>query len=49
MEDRLIKHKSTILSKTYTEEELHMDDIDQSEDKMNCNICDKEFPKLAIS
>ena len=33
-EDRLIKHKSMILSKTYTEEELYVDDIDQSEDDM---------------
>ena len=34
---------------TYTEEELYVDDIDQSEDHMNCNICEKEFPRLAIS
>ena len=39
MEDRLIKHKSMILSKTYTEEELSVDDIIQSEDNMKCNIC----------
>ena len=41
MEDRLIKHKE--------EEELYVDDIDQSEDNMKCNICEKEFPRLAIS
>ena len=39
MEDRLIKHKNMILSKTYTEEELYVDDVDQSEDNMKCNIC----------
>ena len=33
-----------ILSKTYTEEELYVDDIDQSEDDMKCNICEQEFP-----
>ena len=49
MEDRLIKHKSMILSKTYTEEELYVNDIDQSEDDMKCNICEKEFTRLAIS
>ena len=49
MEDRLKKHNSMILSKTYTEEELYLDDIDQSEDNMKCNICEKEFPRLAIS
>ena len=48
-EDRLIKHKSMILSKTYTEEELYVDDIDQSGDNIKCNICEKEFPRLAIS
>ena len=32
-----------ILSKTYTEEELYVDDIVQSEDDMKCNICEKEF------
>ena len=48
-EDRLIKHKSMIHSKTYTEEELYIDDIDQPEDDMKCNICEKEFPRLAIS
>ena len=47
--DRLIKHKSIIHSKTYTEEELYVDDIDQPEDDMKCNICEKEFPRLAIS
>ena len=46
--DRLIKHKSMIHSKTYTEEEIYVDDIDQPEDDMNCNICDKEFSRLAI-
>ena len=49
MEDRLIKQKNMILSKTYTEEQLYVDDIDQSEDNMKCNICKKEFPRLAIS
>jgi len=38
IEDRLIKQKSMILSKTYNEEELYVDDIDQSEDNMKCNI-----------
>ena len=38
-----------ILSKTYTDEELYADDIDQKEDNMKCNICEKEFPRLAIS
>ena len=33
-----------ILSETYTEEELYVDDIEQSEDDMKCNICEKEFP-----
>ena len=47
--DRLIKHKIMIHSKTYNEEELYVDDIDQPEDDMNCNICEKEFPRLAIS
>ena len=37
-----------ILSKTYTEEELYVDDIDQSEDNLKCNICEKAFPRLAI-
>ena len=48
-EDRLIKHKSMIHSKTYTEEELYVEDIDQPEDDMKCNICEKEFQRLAIS
>ena len=48
-EDRLIKHKSMIHSKTYTKEELYVDDIDQPEDDMKCNICEKEFSRLAIS
>ena len=39
-EDRLIKHRSMIHSKTYTEEELYVDYIDQREDHMKCNICD---------
>ena len=43
----LIKHKSMIHS--MTEEELYVDDIDQLEDDMRCNICEKEFPRLAIS
>ena len=43
MEDMLIKHKSMVLSKTYTEEELYVVDIDQSEDNMKCNICEKNF------
>ena len=30
--DRLIKNKNMIHSKTYTEEELYVDDIDQPED-----------------
>ena len=38
-----------IHSKTYTEEELYVDDIVQPEDDMKCNICEKEFPRLAIS
>ena len=38
-----------IHSKSYTEEELYVDDIDQPEDDMKCNICEKEFPRLAIS
>ena len=37
------------LSKTYTEKELYVDDIDQSEVGMKCNICEKEIPRLAIS
>ena len=43
---RLIKHKSMIHSKTYSEEELYVDHIDQPEDGMKCNICEKEFPRL---
>ena len=46
---RLVKHKSMIHSKTYTEEELYVDDIDQPEDDMRCNISEKEFPRLAFS
>ena len=48
-EDRLIKHKSMIHLNTFTEEELYVDDIDQQEDDMKCNICEKEFPRLAIT
>ena len=33
-----------ILSKTYTEEEVYVDDIDQSEDDMKWIICEEEFP-----
>ena len=28
-------------SNTYTEEEIYLDDIDQPEDDMKCNICEK--------
>ena len=38
-----------IHSKTYTEEELFVDDIDPPEDEMKCNFCEKEFQWLAIS
>ena len=48
-QDRLIKHKSMIHFKTYTEEEIYLDDIDQPEDDVKCNICKKKFPRLAIS
>ena len=48
-EDRVIRHRSMIHSKTYTEEELYVNDIDQPEDDMKCNICEKKFPRLAIS
>ena len=48
-EVRLIKHKSIKHYKTYTEEELYVDDIDQPEGDMRCNICEKDFPRLAIS
>ena len=44
-EDRLMKHKSRV----YTEEEIYLDDIDQPEDDMKCNTCEKEFSRLAIS
>ena len=47
--NRLIKHKSMIHSKAYTEEELYVDDIDQPEDDMKCNIYEKEFLRLSIS
>ena len=47
--DRLIKHKSMIHSKTYTEEEISADDIDQPEYDKKCNICEMEFPRLVIS
>ena len=46
-EDRLIKHKSMILSKTYSEEELYVDEIDQSEYDMKCNICEKGISKAS--
>ena len=46
-EDRMIKHKSMIHSKALktedTEEELYVDDIDQPEDDMKCDICEKEL------
>ena len=38
-----------IHSKTYTEEELYVDDIDQPEDDMKGNIREREFPRLEIS
>ena len=38
-----------IHSKTYTEEELYLDDNDQPEDDMKYNICEKEFPWLVVS
>ena len=38
-----------IHSKTNTEEELYIDDIDQPGDDMKCNICEKKFPRLAMS
>ena len=38
-----------IHSKAYTEEELYVDDIDQPEDYMKCNIRENKFPRLAIS
>ena len=44
-----MKHKSMIHSKTYTEEELYVDDIDPLEDDMKFNICEKDVPRLAIS
>ena len=47
--DRLIKHKSMIHSNTYTQEEFYVDDIDPPEDDMECNICEKEFPRFAIT
>ena len=48
-EDRLIKHKSMLHFKTYAKEDLCVDDIDPPEDDMNCNVCEKEFPRLEIS
>ena len=42
-ENRLIKHESMINSKTYSEEELYVDDTDKPEDDMMCSICEKEF------
>ena len=47
--DTLMKHKSMIHSKTFTIEELYVDDIDQPDDDMKYIICKKEFPGLAIS
>ena len=47
--NRMIKHKSMIHSKTYTEGELYVDDIDLPEEDIKCNICEKEFPRIAIS
>ena len=38
-----------IHSKTYTEGELYVDDIDLPEEDIKCNICEKEFPRIAIS
>ena len=48
-EDKLMKHKSMIQSQTYSGAELYVDDIDQPEGDMKCNICENEFPRLAIS
>ena len=48
-EDRLIKQKSMIHSNKYTQEELYVDDINPPVDDMKCNICEKEFPRFAIS
>ena len=48
-EDRLIKHRCMIQSRTYPEDELYVDDIDQPDDDIKCIICEKEFPWLAIS
>ena len=48
-EDRLIEDRGMIHSKTYTEEELYVNEIDQPKDDMKCNICEKEFPRLEIS
>ena len=47
--DKLIKHKIMIHSNTYNQEEFYVDDIDPPEDDMKCNICQTEFPRLAIS
>ena len=38
-----------IHSKTYTEEKLYVDDIDEPEDDMKCNMCEKKVPRLAIT
>ena len=46
---RLIKHKTMIHSKTYTKKELYVEGIDQLEDDMKCNICEKESPRSTIS
>ena len=48
-DDMLIKHRSMIHSKIYTEQELYVNDIDQPEDDTKCNICEKKFSMLAIS
>ena len=37
-----------IHSKAYTKEELYVNDIDQQEDDMKGNICEKEFPGIAV-
>ena len=46
-EDRLMKHKSMIHSKTSTDGELYVDHIDQPEDDMKCNICEKGISKVS--
>ena len=44
--DSHIKYKSMIHSKTYTEEELYVDDIESPENDMKCNICEKGISKV---